>query len=91
MLNNFYFKDDKPITISFGDKAFKEGCVDYLSKQYNYSLKELMKDTGLTDKDLNDLYEKDMSNDTFIDLLMDELQFRKSNYFNIILSGGRNL
>ncbi len=91
MLNNFYFKDDKATTISFGDKDFKESCVDYLAKEYNYSLRDLMKDTGLTDKDLNNLYEKDMSSDTFIDFLMDELQYRKSNYFNIILSGGRNL
>jgi len=91
MLNNFYFTEDNIVSVSVGDKSFKEQCIMYLAESYNYSFAGLMKDTGLGAEDLAKAYAENDCPKRFIDSLMDELQFRKSNYFNIILSSERNL
>lgn len=91
MLNDLYFREDEIITISFGNKKFKEECVDYLATEYNYTFADLMSSTSITDEVLNELYCEDFSAKEFIDNVMEESGFNKGNYFNIFLSGGRNI
>ena len=85
--NNYYFEEDK--ALSFGGKEFDEESKKYLADAYNYTFEAVMKDTGLTKEDLDALREDNMHYKIFVDLIMEELSFNKSNYFNIILSGGR--
>ena len=91
MLNNYYFEDENSPKLSFGKKGFKEEVCDYLKAEYNYSLQEAIKDTGLSEEDLESLYEESMEGAEFAELIMEESKRMKSNYFNIILSGGRNI
>ena len=91
MLNNYYFKDTEDTDFSIGSKGFKKECCDYLKETYNYVLLDAIEDSGLKEDELTDLYEDGMEASDYIDLLMEEAKRMKSNYFNIILAGERNL